>query len=407
MKTIISICIALFFTFVCACERVEENYLSENVEYAAAQYDLLIEKLEKNGKPWAPRTVDTKGNIVYARNVWDWTSGFFAGSLWYLYNLTGDEKWKTLAKKYTEALKQQQYITSHHDIGFIIGCSYLNGMRMGQEAYDTIIVQAAKSLSTRFRSGAGVIQSWNTRTGWQAQRGWECPVIIDNMMNLEILFEATSLSGDSTFYNMAVSHADMTLKNHFRMDGSSYHVVDYDMRTGKVRSRCTAQGYSDESAWARGQAWGIYGYTMCYRWYTRQLKYLEQAEAAYEFVCTHPNLPEDLIPYWDFDAVNIPHELRDASAAAIMAAALYELSMYSNKAKYKETADKVMHSLSSSDYRSKIGENHNFLLMHSVGSYPHGNEIDVPLIYADYYFLEALKRKRDCDIEAKSKSVQK
>lgn len=403
MKTIISICIALFFTFVCACERVEENYLSENVEYAAAQYDLLIEKLEKNGKPWAPRTVDTKGNIVYARNVWDWTSGFFAGSLWYLYNLTGDEKWKTLAKKYTEALKQQQYITSHHDIGFIIGCSYLNGMRMGQEAYDTIIVQAAKSLSTRFRSGAGVIQSWNTRTGWQAQRGWECPVIIDNMMNLEILFEATSLSGDSTFYNMAVSHADMTLKNHFRMDGSSYHVVDYDMRTGKVRSRCTAQGYSDESAWARGQAWGIYGY---YR-YTRQLKYLEQAEAAYEFVCTHPNLPEDLIPYWDFDAVNIPHELRDASAAAIMAAALYELSMYSNKAKYKETADKVMHSLSSSDYRSKIGENHNFLLMHSVGSYPHGNEIDVPLIYADYYFLEALKRKRDCDIEAKSKSVQK
>ena len=405
MKTIISICIALFFTFVCACERVEENYLSENVEYAAAQYDLLIEKLEKNGKPWAPRTVDTKGNIVYARNVWDWTSGFFAGSLWYLYNLTGDEKWKTLAKKYTEALKQQQYITSHHDIGFIIGCSYLNGMRMGQEAYDTIIVQAAKS-TTRFRSGAGVIQSWNTRTGWQAQRGWECPVIIDNMMNLEILFEATSLSGDSTFYNMAVSHADMTLKNHFRMDGSSYHVVDYDMRTGKVRSRCTAQGYSDESAWARGQAWGIYGYTMCYR-YTRQLKYLEQAEAAYEFVCTHPNLPEDLIPYWDFDAVNIPHELRDASAAAIMAAALYELSMYSNKAKYKETADKVMHSLSSSDYRSKIGENHNFLLMHSVGSYPHGNEIDVPLIYADYYFLEALKRKRDCDIEAKSKSVQK
>ena len=400
MKTIISICIALFFTFVCACERVEENYLSENVEYAAAQYDLLIEKLEKNGKPWAPRTVDTKGNIVYARNVWDWTSGFFAGSLWYLYNLTGDEKWKTLAKKYTEALKQQQYITSHHDIGFIIGCSYLNGMRMGQEAYDTIIVQAAKSLSTRFRSGAGVIQSWNTR------RGWECPVIIDNMMNLEILFEATSLSGDSTFYNMAVSHADMTLKNHFRMDGSSYHVVDYDMRTGKVRSRSTAQGYSDESAWARGQAWGIYGYTMCYR-YTRQLKYLEQAEAAYEFVCTHPNLPEDLIPYWDFDAVNIPHELRDASAAAIMAAALYELSMYSNKAKYKETADKVMHSLSSSDYRSKIGENHNFLLMHSVGSYPHGNEIDVPLIYADYYFLEALKRKRDCDIEAKSKSVQK
>ena len=393
MKTIISICIALFFTFVCACERVEENYLSENVEYAAAQYDLLIEKLEKNGKPWAPRTVDTKGNIVYARNVWDWTSGFFAGSLWYLYNLTGDEKWKTLAKKYTEALKQQQYITSHHDIGFIIGCSYLNGMRMGQEAYDTIIVQAAKSLSTRFRSGAGVIQSWNTRTGWQAQRGWECPVIIDNMMNLEILFEATSLSGDSTFYNMAVSHADMTLKNHFRMDGSSYHVVDYDMRTGKVRSRCTAQGYSDESAWARGQAWGIYGYTMCYR-YTRQLKYLEQAEAAYEFVCTHPNLPEDLIPYWDFDDPAIPNAPKDASSAAIVASGLLELvQLEDNKQKakqYKEAAINMLYSLSSDKYQSR-DKNPSFLL-HSTGNLPGGYEIDASINYADYYYIEALTR---------------
>lgn len=389
-----------------ACERMGKDDLSENVEYAAAQYDLLIEKLEKNDKLWAPRTVDSKGNIVYARYAWDWTLGFFPGSLWYLYNLTGDKKWKLLAKKYTEVLKKQQYITSHHDIGFIIGCSYLNGIRMGQEAYDSIVVQAARSLSTRFRSGAGVIQSWNTSTGWQSQRGWECPVIIDNMMNLEILFEATSLSGDSTFYNMAVSHADVTLKNHFRMDGSSYHVVDYDMRTGKVRSRCTAQGYSDESAWARGQAWAIYGYTMCYR-YTRRLKYLEQAETVYEFICTHPNFPEDLVPYWDFDSVNIPHELRDASSAAIMAAALYELSMYSNKAEYKKTADRIMHSLSSSDYRGKIGENHNFLLMHSVGSYPHGNEIDVPLNYADYYFLEALKRKRDCDIKVKGKSAYK
>ena len=399
MKTIISICIALFFTFVCACERVEENYLSENVEYAAAQYDLLIEKLEKNGKPWAPRTVDTKGNIVYARNVWDWTSGFFAGSLWYLYNLTGDEKWKTLAKKYTEALKQQQYITSHHDIGFIIGCSYLNGMRMGQEAYDTIIVQAAKSLSTRFRSGAGVIQSWNTRTGWQAQRGWECPVIIDNMMNLEILFEATSLSGDSTFYNMAVSHADMTLKNHFRMDGSSYHVVDYDMRTGKVRSRCTAQGYSDESAWARGQAWALYGYTMCYR-ETGRPEFLQQAEKVEKYIFNNPTLPADLIPYWDFNAPGIPNEPRDASAASCMASALYELSTYvpEKKEQYKQEADKILQNLTHS-YRAQLNGAKGFLLLHSTGSKPHDSEIDVPLSYADYYFLEALLRKAKLEKE--------
>lgn len=398
MRNLVLICIGLCFLFIDACKGMEgqNNFLLENIDYAAVQYRMLIDELKKNDKLWTPRTVNTKGDIVYASQSWDWTLGFFPGSLWYLYNLTGDEKWKTLAKKYTEALKSQQYITSHHDIGFIIGCSYLNGMRMGHEAYDSIIIQAAKSLSTRFRPKAGVIQSWSAHTGWQAKRGWKCPVIIDNMVILEILFEATSLSSDSTFYNIAVSHADMTLKNHFREDGSSYHVVDYDIETGKIRSRCTAQGYSDESAWARGQAWSIYGYVMCYR-YTHQTEYLKQAEATYEFIFTHPNLPEDLIPYWDFDAVNIPHEIRDASSAAIVAAALYELSIYSNKAEYKKTADKIMYSLSSPAYRNQMGKNHNFLLMHSVGSYPQGNEIDVPLNYADYYYLEALKRKKDIE----------
>ena len=191
---------------------------------------------------------------------------------------------KSLAEKYTEALEKMQYNTSHHDVGFIIGCSYMNGIRMGgEEKYKPVVVQAAKSLSTRFRPVAGVIQSWNTQKGWQSERGWKCPVIIDNMMNLELLFEATRLSGDSTFYNIAVSHADKTLKNHFRKDGSSYHVVDYDPETGEVRSRSTAQGYADESAWTRGQAWVIYGYTMCYR-YTHNPAYLKQAERTYDFI---------------------------------------------------------------------------------------------------------------------------
>ena len=394
MKTIISICIALFFTFVCACERVEENYLSENVEYAAAQYDLLIEKLEKNGKPWAPRTVDTKGNIVYARNVWDWTSGFFAGSLWYLYNLTGDEKWKTLAKKYTEALKQQQYITSHHDIGFIIGCSYLNGMRMGQEAYDTIIVQAAKSLSTRFRSGAGVIQSWNTRTGWQAQRGWECPVIIDNMMNLELLLWVAQAIGDNSFYDIAVKHADTTMKNHFRADNSLYHGINYDPETGGIQHYQAGQGVSEKSAWACGQAWGLYGYTMMYR-FTKDTRYLEQAVKIAEFILNHPNMPEDLVPYWDYNALDIPNTLRDASAAAISCAGLFELCRYvseNSRQKYFEAAEKMLQELSSSEYMAEVGTNGGFILKHSVGNMPAGTEVDAPLTYADYYFVEALCR---------------
>lgn len=399
--------------FCGACSQVsqKEDIVKDSFDFAGQQLkfafttidSVRVKQIEAGSKKKlvSPRTIDDDGSFKMVASK-DWTSGFFPGELWYMYEYTKDDYWKSKAQEFTANIEDQKTNGGTHDMGFKMYCSFGNGYRLMQNtAYKNILLESATTLITRYKPTIGCIRSWD-----HSRDKWQCPVIIDNMMNLEILFEATSLSGDSTFYNMAVSHADMTLKNHFRMDGSSYHVVDYDMRTGKVRSRCTAQGYSDESAWARGQAWGIYGYTMCYR-YTRQLKYLEQAEAAYEFVCTHPNLPEDLIPYWDFDAVNIPHELRDASAAAIMAAALYELSMYSNKAKYKETADKVMHSLSSSDYRSKIGENHNFLLMHSVGSYPHGNEIDVPLIYADYYFLEALKRKRDCDIEAKSKSVQK
>lgn len=399
--------------FCGACSQVsqKEDIVKDSFDFAGQQLkfafttidSVRVKQIEAGSKKKlvSPRTIDDDGSFKMVASK-DWTSGFFPGELWYMYEYTKDDYWKSKAQEFTANIEDQKTNGGTHDMGFKMYCSFGNGYRLTQNtAYKNILLESATTLITRYKPTIGCIRSWD-----HSRDKWQCPVIIDNMMNLEILFEATSLSGDSTFYNMAVSHADMTLKNHFRMDGSSYHVVDYDMRTGKVRSRCTAQGYSDESAWARGQAWGIYGYTMCYR-YTRQLKYLEQAEAAYEFVCTHPNLPEDLIPYWDFDAVNIPHELRDASAATIMAAALYELSMYSNKAKYKETADKVMHSLSSSDYRSKIGENHNFLLMHSVGSYPHGNEIDVPLIYADYYFLEALKRKRDCDIEAKSKSVQK
>ena len=279
----------------------------------------------------------------------------------------------------------------------MIGCSYLNGYRLANKTeYKPVIIQAAKSLSTRFRPGAGVIQSWNTDRGWQSQRGWSCPVIIDNMMNLELLFEATRLSGDSTFHNIAVSHANTTMKNHFRPDYSCYHVIDYNPETGEVLHKHTAQGYEHESDWARGQAWAIYGFTTCYR-YTHDQRYLDQAEHIYNFIFNGKNLPEDLIPYWDYDAPNIPNEPRDASAAACTASALYELETYVPGKGYKATADKIMESLASPAYRAEVGTNGNFILMHSVGSIPHGAEIDVPLNYADYYFLEALMRKRDLE----------
>ena len=217
-------------------------------------------------------------------------------------------------------------------------------------------------------------------------------------MNLELMFEATRLSGDSSFYKIAVSHADRTLQEHFRPDGSCYHVIDYSIKDGAVRHRQTAQGYADESIWSRGQAWAIYGYTVCYR-ETKDRKYLDQALKTFNMMKNLKNLPEDLIPYWDMDAPNIPNEPRDASTASCIASALYEISTMDvpDAAGYKAYADKLMASLSSPAYRAALGTNGNFLLMHSVGSIPHNSEIDVPLNYADYYYLEALKRKRDIE----------
>ena len=212
------------------------------------------------------------------------------------------------------------------------------------------------------------------------------------MMNLELLFKATEFSGDSTFADSAVSHADQTMKNHYRPDYSTYHVVDYDPETGAVRGRYTAQGYSDESSWARGQAWSLYGFTVMYR-FTGDEKYLERAEKLAGFLFNNPNMPEDLVPYWDFDCPDIPDTYRDVSSAAIIASALYELYGMTENSLYKEKADKIVESLSSPAYRAEPGTNGGFILMHSVGSIPHGSSIDVPLNYADYYFLEALIRK--------------
>jgi len=372
----------------------QDAILKKVIPVAEQQIGQQVKLSSQSGILLNPRTV--KNDQIQYVPIDDWTSGFFAGSLWYLYELTGKESWKQEAIRYTEMLDSAKYLTSHHDIGFIIYCSYGNAYKITKNpAYKDVIIEAAKSLATRFRTTPGVIQSWDEDRGWQGTKGWMCPVIIDNMMNLELLFKASELSGDSTYRNMAISHADNTLKNHYRKDNSCYHVVDYDKIKGNVRSKVTAQGYSDESAWARGQAWGLYGFTVCYR-ETKDTKYLDKAEKIYDFIFNNKNMPEDLVPYWDFDAPDLPNEPRDASAAAITASALYELSTY-GKPEYAKTADKIIKSLASPAYLALVGTNHHFLLMHSVGSIPHGHEIDVPLNYADYYFLEALTRKKELE----------
>ncbi len=362
------------------------------IENASVQIKKMADEIEKTGKILSPRTTDKNDKTVYVV-LEEWTSGFFPGSLWYLYELTGDDNWKKLGIKYTEGMERIKKFTGNHDIGFMIYCSFGNGYRLTKNpAYKEVIIEAANSLSTRFRPGAGIIQSWNANK----TKDWICPVIIDNMMNLELLFEASKLSGNNKFREIAISHANQTLKNHYRDDNSSFHVVDYNPKTGETRHKQTAQGFADSSAWARGQAWGLYGYTMCFR-YTKDSKYLNQAEKIAQFIFNNPNLPKDLIPYWDYNAGKIPNEPRDVSAATITASALYELFTYTQNKKYKKYADTILKNLASDSYTAAPGTNGNFILMHSVGSIPHGAEVDRPLVYADYYFLEALKRKSDIE----------
>lgn len=371
-----------------ACHK-SDRLVEDNVENARVQLSSLLALSEEGDTLRIPSTFKA-GEVEFVPED-DWVSGFFAGTLWYMYELTADEMWADHARVHTEKLDSIQYLTWHHDVGFMVFDSFGNGLRIKNiPEYRDKILTTAHSLSTRFRTGAGVLQSWNVDRGWQAERGWKCPVIIDNMMNLEILFNATRMSGDSAFFKIAVSHADRTLENHFRPDASSYHVVDYDPETGEVLHRCTAQGYADESAWARGQAWALYGFATAYS-YTGFERYLEQSEKVAAYIIGR--LPEDGVPYWDFDAPDIPDTYRDASSAAIMASAFYHLYSITGTIQYRQTADKMLSSLSSPAYRAEPGTNGGFILMHSVGSLPHGSNIDVPLNYADYYFLEALIRR--------------
>jgi rhamnogalacturonyl hydrolase YesR len=389
-----SLYFVLVFASLVSCQEKKVN--TENnlpiIEKVSAQYEYLYQNAIKfldTEKPMPRTIVDGK---LHSVGIYDWTSGFHPGSMWNLYALTKNEEWKNRATYYTKLLDTLQYWEGTHDLGFMIGDSYGNALKyVKNEDYEKVMVQAAKSLSSRFKPNAGIIQSWESNDRWQ------CPVIIDNMMNLEMLFEATKISGDSTFYKIAVTHADMTMAKHFRKDYSSYHVLDYDTETGEILKRNTAQGYKDESAWARGQAWGLYGFIVMYR-ETKNLKYLNQAKHIAGFIMNHPNLPEDKVPYWDYNAPVTAQTPRDVSAAAITASALYELSTYVEhnlNSAFKNEANTIVETLSKEPYLAEVGTNEGFLLNHSTGHLPNDSEIDVPINYADYYYLEALIRQHE------------
>jgi hypothetical protein len=355
---------------------------------AAEQYKVLMSRLPSDRFPKTYH--EEKDQLETSGSEW-WTSGFYPGTLLYLFEETQDQELYTEATRIMELLEKEQYNTSTHDLGFMIFCSFGYANRIAPKPeYKEILLNSAKSLSTRFSPQVGAIRSWDSEPD-------DFIVIIDNMMNLELLFWATEVTGDSSFYNTAVTHANTTIQNHFRPDNSSYHVINYNPTTGEVQEKKTAQGAADESAWARGQAWGLYGYTATFR-ETQDKRYLQQAQRIADFMLNHPNMPEDKIPYWDFDAPGIPDALRDASAAAITASALLELSQLVDKEKgrtYFHTAETIIQNLSSETYKAAPGTNGGFILKHGVGHMPAGTEIDVPLTYGDYYYIEALKRYKE------------
>lgn len=360
-------------------------WLKKSIDVASFQLKLLLKNTRLSSDTIAyPRS--SKNDKVTFVNCYDWTSGFFPGSLWYGYELTGEKLFAKEARNFTNGLQNIQSYTGNHDIGFMMYCSYGNALRLSPENGDKdILINSSKSLISRYNKKVGLIRSWDFGT-------WKYPVIIDNMMNLELLFWASKKTKNSIYKDVAISHADKTLNNHFRNNMSSYHVVSYDTISSKVESKGTFQGYSNSSSWARGQAWALYGYTVCYR-ETKKKKYLKQAQKVASYIMNNATIPSDKVPYWDYNAPNIPNEPRDASAAAITASALLELYRVGGyHKKYFNYAESILKALSSDKYLANKGENNGYILKHSVGSFPHNSEVDVPLNYADYYFLESLQR---------------
>ncbi len=354
-------------------------------ERAATQYSDMLEKAASD--PNLPRTILPDGTVLTVKPE-DWTSGFFPGCLWLLYEYSGSPRWKDKAWDYTRRLETIRHFNGNHDGGFMLGCSYGNALRLNPD--DTtrqILNDGAAALATRYIPELGMIRSWD-------HKPYLCPVIIDNMMNLELLTWSAKNGGNSKLREIAISHADQTLKQHFRPDGTAYHIVDYDPNTRWIRAYHAGQGADVRTPWARGQSWAIYGYTMMYR-ETSKPEYLDKAVSLAKILMAHTNMPSDKVPYWDYGVSPGDSTPRDASAAAVMASALIELSQSAQDGEvFLAYAREQLLTLASPDFLAEAGTNGGFLLTRSTGFLPSNGEINVPLIYADYYFLEALLRYR-------------
>lgn len=384
--------LVVLLTFSCV-KKDDVSFVEDALSYCATQTERSLIELKADSAinyRMMPRNIlngELRWNCRLATKE-EWTAGFWPGVLWYGYENSENEKIRVEAGRYTESLKfLSETPAFDHDLGFLIFCSYGNGYRLtGNPEYKKIILDTADTLATLFNPTVGTILSWPREVD---ARAWPHNTIIDNIMNLEMLFWAAKNGGNKALYDIAVSHADVTMKYQFKPDYSCYHVAVYDTVTGDFLKGVTHQGFSDESMWARGQSWAIYGYTVCYR-ETKDLKYLEFAQKVTDAYLL--NLPDDYVPYWDFSDPAIPNAPRDASAAAVAASALLELSSYMKNGKgesYKKYAINMLQSLHNNYQSGKL--NPSFLL-HSTGHMPNNSEIDASIIYADYYYIEALLR---------------
>ena len=382
---VLAFAVSLLFPAALQAEDALLKQLPQIFERAATQYGDMLEAISNDGL--FPRTIKPDGTLVTIKAE-DWTSGFFPGNLWFLYEYDGRAKWKEKALEYTVKLETIRHFKEHHDGGFMLGGSYGNALRLSpDESQRAVLRDAAAALATRYVPALGMIRSWDSKP-------YTCPVIIDNMMNLELLTWAAKNGGDPKLRDIAISHADQTLKHHFRPDGTAYHVVDYDPETGWVRAYHANQGADVRTPWARGQSWAIYGFTMMFR-ETGKPEYLAKATTLAEFCMTHPNLPQDKVPNWDYGIAPGADVPRDASAAAVMASALIELSQLTKDGgKFLDFARQQLLTLSTPAFLAEPGTNGGFLLTRSTGHLPKQSEINVPLVYADYYFLEGLLRYR-------------
>jgi len=390
MKSNTNLFLFLSLLFCCNCGQIKQEETDASLDYCVAQATKTL-KITTD-YTHMPNSIDAGSYEWHFTRPGSWTSGFWPGILWYLYEYTGDAKWKNEAEKFTAPIIPRATGPARsHDVGFLAYCSIGNGYRLTNDLdYKQALLQAADSVSVLYNSNVGSFLSWPNMV---KRMGWKHNTIIDNMINMELLFWAAKNGGDQRLYEIAYKHAETTMNNHFRPDGSCYHVIVYNDQTGEFIKGVTHQGYADHTMWARGQAWAIYGFTMAYR-ETGDVRFWETAKKAANIYLQR--LPEDYIPYWDFDAPDIPNAPKDASAAAIVASALLEMSVLTKDVeeseKYRNVADNILESLSSSKYQSR--DINNAFLLHCVGHIPNGYEIDASIIYADYYYIEALLRQK-------------